>query len=198
VVDGNYIPPCTSMASHPDLLDYHNRFGALFNSLEKSSKQVIEKIHAKVDKNPLVGNIKLLCEDILRYIASIYFDFRNKGRYVAPIDVVGYISTLAHHCLVSLMVMDGRQKEEMLQYFGEWTDIPAGAFEDMLSSTMDISYDHSDLRKMMVQTGDFLQVLAELCEKLSSLAFIGQRREKMVVTQRSNQTGKETGGRWLQ
>jgi len=199
MVDSYYIPPCMSMSAHPDLLDYYSRFGGLFDGLEKSSARVLENIYAKADKNPLVANIKILSESILRYCASIFFDYRNKERYIAPMEVVGYVSTLAHQCLVSLIMMEGRQKEEMLQYFGEWTDVTSGVFEDMLSETMEIRYDHGKLRAMMVQVERFLQTLAELYGKLSNLAFIGQRREKLVVTQRSNQpSGRENVGKWVQ
>lgn len=101
-VDGNYIPPCTSMASHPDLLDYYNHLGQQLSSIEKSSRAIISKVLNRQNESVLAENIRYVCEDMLRYISSIYFDFRNKGRYLPPIDIVKYFSTLAHVCFVSL------------------------------------------------------------------------------------------------
>ena len=43
-VDGNYIPPCTTMSSHPDLLDYYERFSSYLSRIETASRNIIDKV----------------------------------------------------------------------------------------------------------------------------------------------------------
>lgn len=43
-VDGNFIPPCTSMSSHPDLKGYYTKFGQLVDSIEKASFDILAKV----------------------------------------------------------------------------------------------------------------------------------------------------------
>lgn len=195
VVDTNYIPPCASMMAHPELVDYYNNFGSLFHSIEKSAKNIIGKIHERSNKAELAINIDAICKDILKYIASFYFNFRNRGRYELPITIVNYVSTLAHVCYCSLTFLNIRQKEEMLKYFYEWTDISPGTFEEMLAETLDVIYEHDNIRAIMVRCELFLKNLEELLERLSRLEFIGQHKESIVVSERSQEREKAEGTR---
>ncbi|NDV64661.1 type VI secretion system membrane-associated complex protein TssK [Bacteroides sp. 224] len=191
VVDTNYIPPSASMSAHPELVDYFNTFNSLFVSIEKSSKLIIEKIHSRSNKSDLATNIQGMCREVLRYIANIYFDLRNRARYAAPIESVNYISSLAHTCYIGLVFLDNRHKEEMLKYFYEWTDIAPGTFEEMIANTLDMIYRHDDLRSVMVQSEHFLRNFASLWERMSKLEYIGQHKESIVVSERTQE--KETG-----
>lgn len=184
VVDHNYIPPCTSMVSHGDLSQYYERFAECFQGLEKSSRNIIEKIHNTSNSTSLAANIKLMCEDVLRYIASIYFNFRNKGRFMAPIYCADYISSLAHICYVDLIFMKGKHKDELLQYFYEWSDVTPGSFEELLAESLELVYDHDNIRSMMVRSEHFLETLCELWDKLSRLEYVGQHKESIVVSER--------------
>jgi hypothetical protein len=183
VVDGNYIPPCTSMSSHPELADYFNNFQSLLSSVEKSSKEIVARIHHRANKAELAVNIYKMCEDILRYISKIFFDFRNRGRILPPIDTVNYVSSLAHVCYVSLTMLSARHKEEVLKYFYEWTNVSPGSFEEMFAQTLEIIYEHDDIRAMMVRCETFLNTFAELWERLSRLEYIGQHKENIVVSE---------------
>ena len=192
-VDIQYIPPCVSMTAHPELKDYYNTFASMFSSIEKSSKNIIEKIHERSNKSSLAVNIQAVCHDILRYIARIYFDFRNKGRSAAPIEIVGYISSTAHIFYAALTLINSKQKEEMLKYFYEWTDVSPGSFEELLSATLDIIYEHDNIRAMMVRSEHFLRTVTELWERLAHLEFIGQHKESIVISEHSQENGSNSG-----
>jgi hypothetical protein len=182
-VDTGYIPPATCMSAHPELLSCYTTFCALFASIEKSAKIIIGKIHGQQGKNNLAANIQIMCRDILQYIAQIYFAMRNTSRSSPPIHTVGHISALAHTCYVSLLMLDSRQKEEMLKYFYEWTDVAPGTFESILSETLEMIYEHDSLRAMMVRSEQFLRMFTELWESMSRLEYIGQHKENIVVSE---------------
>jgi len=184
VVDTNYIPPCVNISSHPELIEYFNKFNTLFVGIEKTSKLIIEKTHNYPNKSDLAINIQNMCREILKYIAQIYFNLRNTARYSAPIETVNYVSGLAHTCYVGLVFLENRQKENLLKYFYEWTDISPGTFEELISNTLDLIYQHDDLRRIMVQSEHFLRSFASLWDRMSKLEFIGQHKESIVVSER--------------
>lgn len=195
-VDGNYIPPCTSMGSHPDLLDYYNHFAQQLSSIEKSSKTIISKVLNRQNETELAQNIRQICEEILRFVSAIYFDFRNKGRYLPPIEIVKYFSSLAHICFVSLNFIKSSEKEDLLKYFYEWSDITPGSFEEMLADTLELLYEHDKIRSTMINVETFMTTLSELWIKLSQLDYIGQHKESIIVSERMLQSESTQKTKW--
>jgi hypothetical protein len=187
-VDTNYIPPSTSMNSHPDLLKYYEQFGVYLNDIERSSKKISFKIKNRTQNTPLAYNICGLCNEISRYIASIYFLYRNEGRYNSPLHTVNYFSTLAHVSYMGLNLISKTDKEELLKYLYEWSDVTPGSFEDMLASALSIIYEHHNIRVTMLEIDSFLRILSELLIKLSTLEYIGQHKDNIVVSERMQQT----------
>lgn len=182
VVDTNYIPSCRNMSAHPELIDYFKRFDKMFFSLRRSSLTIITKVNERTAGNELGLNIRSMSEEILRYLMSVHFNLKNAGTAIAPVLMAEYICTLAAHCYTSLLCMPGIQKDELLKYFFEWSDVTPGSFQELLSSTMEMEYDHLNIRSVMVRLESFLSTLTELCERLSRLEYIGQHKESLVVS----------------
>jgi len=186
-VDADFIPPCTSMASHNSLRVYHGEFQKYISEIESDSKKIIGKILNRTNNGPLALHIKMICEEIIRYISVFYFKFRNLGLTDQPINVVNHFSALAHRIYSSMIFISKSDKEEVLKYFYEWSDVTPGSFEDLLSNTLDIEYQHNNINTIMLQIKTFLEVLSDLWKKLSTLEFIGQHKENIVVSERSQQ-----------
>lgn len=182
-VNDRYIPPSTSIISHPALIQFYERFSTLLNDIQMSSFRIIEKVTTRDQSTELAKNIKSLCERMLDYIAQVFFTYRNMVHQQPPVNMVAVFSNLAHIFYTSLNYPGSRAKEEMLKYFYEWKDVTPGNFEDLLVRTVDIVYDHYNIRQSMEQVQDCMQVLSALWNKLSSLEFIGQRRENIVVAE---------------
>lgn len=192
MVDADFIPPCTTMNSHSELLNYYTNFGNMFRLLENYNKLIIAKVHNRENRSELAANISLVCREMLRYIASFQYDYVNKGAYYAPIDMLGHISSLAHILYVGFSFLSGPQKEEVLKYFYEWSDVTPGSFEELLSNTLEMLYDHTDIRASMIQANSFMFTIGELWQRLSTLEYIGQHKENIVVSERAagNMTGQ--------
>lgn len=197
-VDTNFIPPCTSMSSHPDLLHYYENFGVYLNNIEQASKAIITKIRNRSQNSPLAIHIGNLCEDVMRYIASVFFSYRNMGRDMAPVEIVNYFSTLAHTFYINLEFIGKMEKEELMKYFYEWSDVTPGTMEELLAGTLNIRYNHHSIRPVMLQVESFIRILSELWVKLSSLEYIGQHKENIVISERSygQDTKKKESGGW--
>ena len=192
MVDADFIPPCTTMKSHPELQEYHAKFGNMFRSLENYSKIIIAKIHNRDNRGELGAHISLICREMLRYLATLQFTYTNKGLYNAPIDVLEAVSSLAHIMYVSFSYLSGTQKEETQKYFYEWSDVTPGSFDEQLADTLEMLYEHTDIRASMVRAYSFMYTLTELWQRLSTLEYIGQHKENIVVSERT--TGNNTTG----
>lgn len=192
IVDEKFIPPCTSMKSHAVLVEYYATFERLLKKLEGNNKKIISKIHDRSNKSELANNISGLCRDMLRYIGSIYFNYTNKCQTSAPIDTIEIISGLAHTLYLSLEFLHGIHKEEVLKYFYEWNNTSPGAFEELLSQTLNLKYEHNDIRKMMEYVDRILSTIDSLWERMSSLEYIGQHKENLIISEKSMGGGNIT------
>lgn len=195
-VDGNFIPPCTSMSSHPDLKEYYAKFGQFIDTIERASKDIILKVQNVEKQSPLAVNIDMICKNIMLYISSIYFLYRNEGQFYSPLRFINVFSVLAHTCFVSLNFMSKVDKEELLKYFYEWSDVTPGTFETLLSENTGIIYDHNNIRGLMVTTERFLYLFNDLWITLSRLEYIGKHKENIVVAERSKRQGDTSTSRW--
>lgn len=195
-VDGNFIPPCSSMSSHPDLKGYYAKFGQLIDSIEKASIDILAKVENAEKQTELAANIGMLCRHVMLYISDIYFSFRNEGQYYSPIRFLNVFSTLAHRLYICLGFMGKEEKEDLLKYFYEWNGVKPGAYEGVLRENCGMRYDHHDIRLLMVTTERFLYLFNDLWTTLSRLEYIGKHKENIVVAERSRQSKETTETRW--
>lgn len=195
-IDYNYIPPCMTMLSDPDLTRYYGRFGVFFNNIEKASQDIVAKVVNRSDSSTMALNIAEICKNILQYSATSYFGYRNTGAYWAPIQVIGCFSNLAHLCFNTLNFMEKTEKEDVLKYFYEWSDTTPAQFESILSEAIEIKYEHDEIRSMMLIIEGFLSNFSELWMMLSSLEYIGKHKENIVVGERIQRHESATRSDW--
>jgi hypothetical protein len=189
-IDNAYIPPCTTMLSHPTLSRYYELFSEYIGTIEVASKNIISKVQNQQKTSTIAVNVNIVCQEIMRYISMIYFMHRNTGKLAEPIKIVNCYSSLAHICLSAFSFLNKIEKEELLQYFYNWNDVTPGAFEGLLSEAASILYDHNNIQESMSCIDRFLNVLAELWMILSRLEYIGQTKDNIVVSSRSMDQGK--------
>ena len=179
----DYIPPCAAILSHPDLVRYYETFSNQLNEFQLLSFRIIDKITSKDTISPIGRNVKLLCDKMLDYIARIYFSYRNVAFQQNPLVLIGYFSEMAHIFFSTVKSIAGTEREELLKYFYEWKDVTPGNFEELLARLIEVVYNHHDIRSSMVTVDEFLRVIIALWNKLSTLEYIGQRKENIVVAE---------------
>ena len=195
-IDGNYIPPCTCMASHPRLSAYHSRFLSLINELEKASNNIIFKIQDKKINSTLSGDIEMLCQGIMTYISDKYFSIFNLGLEWEPIRIVEFFSSLAHMYYVKMSFIAVKDREELFNYFHEWEELIPGTFESIITKAIEIQYDHNNLVDSMMKVDEFISTLTKLWTKLSNLEYIGQHKESMIVSETPLKSSNTKSERW--
>lgn len=182
-INRDYIPASATITSHPALIRYYETFSMLLNELQLASFKIIDKTGGRDNITPLGKNIRIISEKIVDYIATIFYDYRNTAHRESPTVLVGYFSSLAHIFFTAIKLIDPREREELLKYFYEWKDVTPGNFEELLSKTIELVYDHKQINSSMSIVREFLNVLVALWNKLSGLEYIGQRKENIVVAE---------------
>lgn len=94
-VNTNFIPPCTSIQSHPALIDYYNGFAKSIGNLQQYAFKIIQKASHKNQNTSLALNVKALCTVLVNTFGDMYFQFRNIIPYQPPVFLIETFATLA-------------------------------------------------------------------------------------------------------
>lgn len=178
-----YIPPSSTITSHPSLIRYYENFSLLLNDLQLASFKILDKTSGRDNISQLGKNIRLVSGKIVDYIAKIFYEYRNIAYRESPTVVIGYFSNLAHIFFTAIKLIEPKEREELLKYFYEWRDVTPGNFEELLSKTIELVYDHKNINDSFSVVNEFITILVALWNKLSGLEYIGQRKENIVVAE---------------
>jgi hypothetical protein len=179
--DAAYIPPCTSLHSHPVLLSYYNAFAQSMAALQQYALRIVQKNSYKNQNSSLAASIRQLCETLLQQFAGSYFYYRNMVHQQPPVHLISIFAQLAHALYVSIELLPPQEKEEALNYCFEWSEVPPHTLLNELSAVVEINYDHHGNGTYMKTIERMLRSLCLIFEKLSGLEYIGQHKENIVV-----------------
>jgi hypothetical protein len=192
-----YIPASICIKSHKDLILFHEQCVRHIQTIQDISYKIIQKIHSKNKPSNLAKNFMTLCENTLTYISSIYFTLVNELPDSAPIKLINCMSTLANNHSRTYQVLPNEEREELLKYFFEWTEFTPQKFEQLLTSSSNIKYDHNNIQPALLKITQYLEITETVWNKMNSLDFIGQRKENIVVTKQTIQPKEEAAKkRW--
>lgn len=181
--DLDFIPPCTSVISHPLLLNSYNRAATLMPTLQKYAMRIFQKNTIDKQNSKLAASVKQLCQVLIYDIGNAYFNFRNVIPHVSPIYFVACFSQLAVHLYQATQVLPPTDLEEMLNYIGEWSDIAPHVLLHQLTHVAEIKYEHMDCGLHLDQIQVLLSSLEKIFLQLSELDYIGQRKENIIITE---------------
>lgn len=194
-VNTNFIPPCTSIQSHPALIDYYNGFAKSIGNLQQYAFKIIQKASHKNQNTSLALNVKALCTVLVDTFGDMYFQFRNIIPYQAPVFLIETFAKLALRMYNSTQVLVPGELEEMLNYSLEWSEIAPHTLLNQLSTVAETNYDHHNTGEPLLHIHQMLRSLEIIFAKLSELDYIGQRRENIIVNEQevSSNTNPKRG-----
>jgi hypothetical protein len=106
--------------------------------------------------------------------------------FVILLQVPNIISTI-------LTLLTPKEREELLTYLGEWTNLSAGNLETRTNDFLiNYAYNHNDPLLVLSPIYDYLKMISELFSILSQLEFIGKRKGQSVFIVEHDVTKENT------
>lgn len=183
----NYVPPSATSTSHQTLSAAHAEIDRLQNNLESHSIKIMQTIHQKEGQNrpdydaKLARNTARLCEEVLRYLADSSFSFKNQSLSGPPVLLVQQAARLAGRLHASLYMIPEDDREKLLAYYYQWTEIKPIQFQQTLSQITGLRYEHLNIMASLEPATRFLRLMEGLWARLSRLKFIGQNEKSLVL-----------------
>ncbi|NII28419.1 hypothetical protein HB364_25275 [Pseudoflavitalea sp. X16] len=172
-----YIPPCTAVNSHHELLEVHAGLEQFFGQMELYALHIIQKILQKKQQNELADAIHLICQQITAYTASEYSNFRLTYLYQPPVFMITAVTGLARMLKNSMDYFTGTSKDELVSYFTEWCGVTQGELEGAIVTVCNYKYNHLDINEALDKVLRFTQIISALFANLSRLEYIGKKKE---------------------
>ena len=194
-VDTDFVPPCRSVQSHPDLKFAYGELGFFLNQMELFSLHIIQKIFQKKQTNDLAGIALYVSEQVMRYLNENITKFRFVDKYEPPIQMISKIVGLGRVIKGSLDVFVGAGKENFLNYLTNWCDLNQGSFENVLVETIELEYAHGDINSTLVNVSSFTKLMLSLFKKLSELDYIGKKEDSGIFVKEEVVESDELKGR---
>ncbi len=179
--DDNFIPPAVSIISNERLKQHYKNIIEQLADIQNLAQLIVQKVNFKSQKSPVAQNVKSLCAVILNYCANNYFGIRNMIPQQSPVFLVDMMAQLSNQVLTYVRILPESEKEELLNYFFEWSDITPVLFTDKLSQVIDINYNHHNTGEYFAGINEMLNNLIVILQRLNTLEYIGVKRENIVV-----------------
>ena len=171
----DFIPPCTSMNSMPVLADWHKKFRLILETWETSCLKLVQKINSKTQTqqpNVLANNIQKISEKILEQLVKQKTAYQWIMDKSAPIFLCMSLMENIQYAHTILQCFGEKDREEMLNYFAEWTDTQAGMLENQTLRCLQLSYNHYDNGSVLNE----ITVLSNLPADISETGSAGIHR----------------------
>lgn len=179
-IEDDYLPPCLSIMSHPDLISLHAELDKYFADIEMYCSQIVQKIFIKKQQNEISELVMFLCDRVMMHISYAITNIRWSMLYAPPVEIFMSIATLARTMKNSIDLRIGSGKDELMTYLGEWCELKQGELETMLSKMANARFNNNDINKSIEQVVVFVKITLRLFETLSKLEFIGKKKESGI------------------
>jgi hypothetical protein len=186
VWDKNYIPPVSSVRSYPLLRQKYNVIAEQLNTLQIASYNIIYKVVNKNQNIPLAFNIKFICEKIIYHLSSLYFPQRYYIPHNSPLFLIDELCQVANNLKFAIDFLHEKEKEDILNYFKEWSELSPGRIDEILTAMIEVDYDHHNIADSVDIGLEFIQEISDLFKRISELDIIGKRRGDKIMAVRES------------
>ena len=179
-VDENYIPPCVTSSSHPELIDVFAGMESFISKMELYSTQILQKIILKKQQNELAQIVQVICQNMLQYTNSHAMVYRWSMLHEPPLHMLSVVASMARVLKNTLDQYVGSGKEELINYFMEWCDLNQGELENLITNLTTHKYVHEDINATVEITAAFTKSISSLFHNLSRLEYIGKKKDANI------------------
>lgn len=190
LLEDNYIPPITRNAHDKRMLGFCTQLPQKLIQMKDYVMQIFKKNKDNPKASHFAQNTFKVCDSIIEFYTQNIFYFTNIIDEDPPIFLVDKISQLANKLSLSLNLINEKEREMLLQYYYEWTELEPSKFIGILSSVINIQYEHSEINNSLVKINNLIETLLLLFRKMSDLEYIGQRKDNIVISKDSEKIKK--------
>lgn len=192
----DYIPPCTSLGAHARLVEFYNEAENFLKMTERNSILIVQKIMSKQSDNPIADAMFVVVDKLYVYLAQQITKVKWEQYDMHPKDLLEIIVSFARLFKGSVDVSSPENKEQLFNYFGEWTDLKGGKYEKIFTDIINVKYNHLDVNDNIKTVSDFMKTIDRLLTVLTQVDYIGKRRDmgifvhENVVKEKSSKSDK--------
>lgn len=173
----DYIPPCTSLGAHAQLVDFYNQADNFLKSAERSAITIVQKINSKDNENPIADAMNIAVDKLYVYLAQKITTVKWEQYDMHPKDLLEILVSFARIFKGSVDVSSPENKEQLFNYFGEWTDLKGGDYEKTFTDIINLKYNHLDVNENIKTVSKFMKTIDRLLTVLTQVDYIGKRRD---------------------
>ncbi|WP_373518495.1 type VI secretion system baseplate subunit TssK [Pricia sp.] len=199
----DYIPPCTSLGAHAQLMDFYDQAESFLKMAERNAINIVQKIKSKQNENPISDAMYIAVNKIYMYLAQKMTTVKWEQYDMHPKDLLEILVSFARIFKGSVDVSSPENKEQLFNYFGEWTDLKGGAYEKTFTDIINLKYNHLDVNENIKKISAFMKTIDRLLTVLTQVDYIGKRRDmgifvhENVVKEKSSKSDKSNGPSFL-
>ena len=181
MLNQNYIPPVQKSGFHDGISTFISQLSRMLRSIKNDIRMIYSRNAADRRREELVKNTFILCEAYLRYFDSSIFWVEEMASEESPVKLIQSVNYLANSLNSALQTIPEAERERLLQYYYDWTNITPSDFLTKIESIISLRYDHNDISKSLLISGEFMSLLNLMFHKMSELEYIGIVRENIIV-----------------
>lgn len=181
----NYIPPVQRSAYHTDVKAFILQLSQTLDNIRNNIILIYSRNISERRRGILTDNTLLLCKAFFSFYDHQIFFIKQLAPELPPIYLVQAMNELANSISSTLQSISEAEKEELLQYYYEWTDIIPSDFIKGIEDVTALVYSHTDISHSLQVTSIFISLLSRMFKKMCELEYIGMARENIVVSDES-------------
>ncbi|MBU2946318.1 hypothetical protein [Zobellia uliginosa] len=192
----DYIPPSLTLGAHESLIDFYNETENFVKMTERNAILIVQKIMAKQSDNPVADAMHLAVDKAYAYLAQQITKIKWEEYDMHPKELLEIIVSFARVFKGSVDISSSQNKEELFNYFGEWTELKGGDYEKIFTDVINMQYNHNDVNQNVILASGFMSVIDRLLTVLTQVDYIGKRRDmgifvnENIVKNKQDKSGK--------
>ncbi len=187
--DVSYIPPCVRLGAYSQLLETALHTTMQLGYIHSCCKLIIQKVYSRQQSQEL-GLAMLYIAEHLSAILVQYNGWQaNILDTIHPFEWYVSLYRLAAAWCAAIDQRAGHMKEELIQYFSEWSDVSPGEIEQTFAAATLAKYRHSDMMAALKPLLTFVELVHKIIQTISQLEYIGKRPDANIFVKEERSAG---------
>ena len=178
--DGEFMPPCVSMASLPRLEEFHAQYYRFLKEAEQNLFKIVIRLNMRDKRTDLSDSVDTYCRAAIGFLERELGAFQVQGKRMTPREVVANAASFARTLRYAIELLTGKGKDEMLNYINTVIAVVPGDYIQTMSRLTDLEYEHTNLKEALMRVLEFCRVNRKLLDEWVRLDYIGQRKNEDI------------------